>query len=350
MESSRRWASQDRRASSGDQSASELDQTSADSEQTASDSDQEGSARDQALAQADQVASDRDQVTAERELSEHPLDRDLRRRYEASSDDRATGTAERKLTALVREQVAKGREQGAIQRDRNAWARDRAAAERDRAAQARDRDTAERLKELGSRAEQVEEVLEHAQEIRERAAADRVRAAGDRERAAKDRREAMRDREHLLAELGHAQLDALTGVFGRDLGQVALRNEIERARRDGSTLVLAYVDVDGLKDVNDARGHAAGDTTLRTVVSALRSNLRPYDPIVRWGGDEFVCAMAHQSTADVDLRFEQIRADLSDSIGTSISSGVAELEDGDGLDALLARADDALYEAKQASA
>jgi diguanylate cyclase (GGDEF)-like protein len=86
------------------------------------------------------------------------------------------------------------------------------------------------------------------------------------------------------------------------------------------------------------------------VASALRSNLRPYDPIVRWGGDEFVCAMADQSAADANLRFDEIKLELSGSVGASISTGVAELVDGDGLEALMARADDALYNGKRTGA
>ena len=93
------------------------------------------------------------------------------------------------------------------------------------------------------------------------------------------------------AELRRAQIDQLTGALGRELGIATLEREINRARRGNGRLVLAYVDVDGLKEVNDRQGHAAGDALLRDVVGAIQTHLRSYDPIVRVGGDEFVCAL-----------------------------------------------------------
>ena len=132
------------------------------------------------------------------------------------------------------------------------------------------------------------------------------------------------------------------------MGTLALQREINRARHAGGQLVLAFVDVDGLKAINDRDGHAAGDALLIDVASTIRSKLRSYDPIVRFGGDEFVCAFSDFDLDGVRLRFDDILAALDRTRkGCSISVGLAELESEDTLDDLTARGDAALYEAKR---
>jgi diguanylate cyclase (GGDEF)-like protein len=116
-----------------------------------------------------------------------------------------------------------------------------------------------------------------------------MKAAADRERAARDREAAARDREFLRGEMERSQLDELTGACSRGLGEILLRHEIERANRPEGDLTLVFIDADGLRETNDHSGHAAGDALLRSAFNGLQARLRPYDPIVRWGGDEFVC-------------------------------------------------------------
>lgn len=111
--------------------------------------------------------------------------------------------------------------------------------------------------------------------------------------------------------------------------------------------MLAFVDVDGLKAVNDSLGHAAGDQLLRKVVDSLRSNLRSYDLLVRFGGDEFVCALSDLGLAEANKRFEKINGELKSSFDASITVGLAHLEPGDSLVSLIARADEALYEERR---
>src|SRR5438552_15052647 len=89
-----------------------------------------------------------------------------------------------------------------------------------------------------------------------------------------------------------ATTDELTGGWRRKLGLEEVSRELERAHRTGAGLVLAFVDVDGLKAVNDSQGHLAGDALLRLLGETLRANVRPYDVIVRYGGDELLCAMS----------------------------------------------------------
>ncbi len=118
---------------------------------------------------------------------------------------------------------------------------------------------------------------------------------------------------------------------------------MDRALRSDGRLVMAFVDVDGLKSVNDRQGHAAGDALLRAVAAAIQANLRSYDPIVRFGGDEFVCALSETDLDAARRRFEDIAETLAESAQSgSISVGLAQLRPDDSLEELVARADAAL--------
>ncbi len=185
------------------------------------------------------------------------------------------------------------------------------------------------------------------EQIRARAAADRERAAKDRARAARDRVEAARERASLEAELASAHLDDLTRTFRREAGWLALSHEIDHARRGDGRFVIAFVDVDGLKRVNDEGGHAAGDRVLRALADTLRSHLRSFDPVVRYGGDEFVCGLGAIDVDEVCRRFDLICLALENAVGVGISSGFATIADGEALDELVARADVKLLAAKK---
>jgi diguanylate cyclase (GGDEF)-like protein len=140
----------------------------------------------------------------------------------------------------------------------------------------------------------------------------------------------------------------LTGALRRGRGLVDLRQEIDRARRSDGALILAFVDVDGLKAINDTHGHAAGDRTLRVVAAALVGGLRSYDLVVRHGGDEFLCGLPGTDLAGAQRRFDAVARTLAEqNPGTSVSIGLAELATQDTLEALVARADAALYAARR---
>ena len=116
-----------------------------------------------------------------------------------------------------------------------------------------------------------------------------------------------------------------------------------RARRTNQPMGLAFVDVDGLKAVNDSRGHSAGDRLLHDVADALRVQLRDYDVIVRFGGDEFLCSMPGIHQPEAALRMVRVNEVLAASPGGgAISAGLAELEAADTLTTLVLRADRAL--------
>ncbi|TKV55975.1 GGDEF domain-containing protein [Nakamurella flava] len=158
------------------------------------------------------------------------------------------------------------------------------------------------------------------------------------------RLEAARREVHRLATT-----DELTGVANQRGLLEAGRVMLERAT-PGERLTVVFVDVDGLKVVNDAHGHAAGDQLIRSVADVLRRTFRPQDTVARLGGDEFAIIvgasseeLAQDLVARVQERLEQ--AQVSASLGTATS--VAGETDVD-LDALLEEADTAMYTAKLA--
>ena len=179
---------------------------------------------------------------------------------------------------------------------------------------------------------------------RVRAAQDRGRATRDREKAAHDRRRAAQDREQAAYDRRHAGTDELTGARRRGVGIEELQSEMERARRQGDSLVAAYIDVDGLKAVNDGQGHVAGDRVLRNVADGSRSHMRSYDLLMRLGGAEFLCVLPGVSADDVRRRFHELGP--AGPASWSISLGTSELREGDGAQELIDRADRNLIETR----
>lgn len=263
-----------------------------------------------------------------------------KRKSGSTAAERSRTTARRLATAAERDKVARLRDLAAAARDRVAEARDDAAHARDRAAEARERGAAASGGNGAEPDATPDEPALSCAAIRAQAALERLAAAADREAAAADRRQAEGDRRE-------AGMDELTDVFRRGTGELALNHEMDRARRSGRSLLVALVDVDGLKAVNDSRGHAAGDELLRDVAGAIISTMRSYDVTVRWGGDEFVCGLSDVTAAVASERVAEIQRELdARRPGTSISAGLAELVDGDSLESLVARADAALYRVK----
>jgi diguanylate cyclase (GGDEF)-like protein len=147
----------------------------------------------------------------------------------------------------------------------------------------------------------------------------------------------------LLCELAIAETDQLTGARGRAAGLREIDHEIAQARRACGPLVAAHVDVVGLRVVNGAHGHAAGDALLRRVVHTIRGQLRSYDVIVRLGGDEFLCAMPGATIREARRRFGTIQAALASYPDPSqIKYGFAELGHADSTAEFIGRADSEL--------
>jgi diguanylate cyclase (GGDEF)-like protein len=137
-----------------------------------------------------------------------------------------------------------------------------------------------------------------------------------------------------------AECDELTGAMRRGAGLRAIDREAKRAWRSNVPMVVAFIDVDGLKRVNDEQGHAAGDRLLREVSQTVASCLRCYDVVARYGGDEFVCALPGLVLEEAMVRFGEVRAALAATPSRAqITVGLVELEAGETVEAALERAD-----------
>jgi diguanylate cyclase (GGDEF)-like protein len=142
-----------------------------------------------------------------------------------------------------------------------------------------------------------------------------------------------------------ALTDGLTGVPNRRGWDQALMQAVDRGRRAGATLCVAMLDLDHFKVFNDEHGHQTGDLLLQTAVRGWRSGLRSSDTIARYGGEEFTilldgCALASAGKIIDDLRKLVPR-------GLTCSAGIAEWDRRETPEALMLRADAALYEAKR---
>ena len=151
-----------------------------------------------------------------------------------------------------------------------------------------------------------------------------------------------------------AELDELTGSYNRRCIMRMLDEEIARAARSGAPCSVALIDLDWFKRINDAFGHPTGDEVLRTFAITMFANIRSVDHFGRYGGEEFLLVLPdtpHDMAVQLLDRLRGIVATLdwsafSDGLRVTISAGVATLLPDELPDALLARADAALYAAK----
>ena len=169
---------------------------------------------------------------------------------------------------------------------------------------------------------------------------------------------------HLLAQLDGTErrlrsistTDELTGAYNRRFVLELAHRELERAKRDGGMFSIAILDFDNFKLINDHFGHLAGDQALREVSRVCQSNMREADIFARYGGDEFIFLFPQTSHEDavicLDRIMEQISALSFESQGKIVSPRVSigvhpYSPKSDTLDAILEKADLALYKAKQ---
>jgi diguanylate cyclase (GGDEF)-like protein len=153
-----------------------------------------------------------------------------------------------------------------------------------------------------------------------------------------------------------AATDFLTGALNRRSFLENSQREYERSRRNGQPIVVLEIDIDHFKDYNDHYGHLAGDDMLCAIVAAFRANLRVNDWLARWGGEEFAILLPDIDQAGglaVAEKLRGVAADLRVPVGSeqthaTISVGGALWKTADeNWGAVLHRADNALYQAKQ---
>ena len=158
-------------------------------------------------------------------------------------------------------------------------------------------------------------------------------------------------RDALAHEATH---DALTGILNRRAILDRLRIELARAERENGTVSVGLCDIDHFKEVNDRHGHQVGDDVLCGFAERVQNRLRSYDHFGRYGGEEFLVITPGSPPSDEAALYERLRAGVADeaiqtrgdAVAISVSIGVAHGSGEEALDALLADADRALYEAK----
>lgn len=155
----------------------------------------------------------------------------------------------------------------------------------------------------------------------------------------------------------NANVDTLTNCFNRRWLEHVFERESTRCALNEQPLSLLMLDVDHFKAYNDRHGHLPGDYALCLVAHTLRNQLRPKDSLVRFGGEEFVILLPELAASDARAIGERLRKSLEQITsfyspvgvlpGVTISLGLAEMQTADSLQGLIARADAALYQAKQ---
>jgi diguanylate cyclase len=149
--------------------------------------------------------------------------------------------------------------------------------------------------------------------------------------------------------------DELTGLVNRRHMQALMEQEHRRCARSGQCFCVAVLDIDHFKSVNDLHGHAAGDEVLRVIAHELQSAMRLSDAVARWGGEEFVLVLSDTRAALARAGLERMRDRVArlrvvvpeGVVAVTLSAGLAEHHAGETVTQTLARADRALYDAKQ---
>jgi diguanylate cyclase len=154
-----------------------------------------------------------------------------------------------------------------------------------------------------------------------------------------------------------AMFDPLTKVANRGHFDAALEDWVGRHRDANKTFVLAMIDIDNFKSINDTHGHPTGDRVLHGIAQTLTRLVRPCDVVARYGGDEFALLLANMTLEQAEKRAPEIVAHLSQAdfapensgaapLHATISCGLAQIGRHDTGDSLKQRADEALYAAK----
>ena len=162
-------------------------------------------------------------------------------------------------------------------------------------------------------------------------------------------------RESLRFKASH---DALTSIWNRGAIIELLERELSRSRRDGSSVGILLADIDHFKRINDTRGHLVGDEVLRAVTGRLKGEVRSYDAVGRYGGEEFLILLPGCDNSKLTAKAEQLvkmveRSSIETSTGSvPVTISIGGIPSGDcphaEVNSLLRAADTALYRAKMA--
>lgn len=153
-----------------------------------------------------------------------------------------------------------------------------------------------------------------------------------------------------------SMIDEFTGLFSKNYVLRRLDEEMERAQRRKSSLVVAMLDLDDFKRFNDSFGHQFGDEVLKRVSASLKANVRLYDSVGRYGGEEFLLVQPEMQEGEAVAAIERLREKVAgerfygngQELAVSFSAGIAMWDHQSNLDELIRQADCALYAAKHA--
>ena len=190
--------------------------------------------------------------------------------------------------------------------------------------------------------------------IREQEVAGRLQSLA--ERVAYMEKEAQGYRDHLEEQRQKALVDPLTGLPNRAAWSERLEHEMAQWQQHGNTLLIAMLDLDHFKRINDNYGHLAGDKVLKIIAGELRKRLRPGDFIARFGGEEFVLLVPDTQISAGFKLMETLRTAIEacpfhfkgERVTITVSVGLSAFKAGERSDNALKRADEALYRAKNA--
>lgn len=154
----------------------------------------------------------------------------------------------------------------------------------------------------------------------------------------------------LLYEL--ATIDEKTGVYNNKFFKTISEMELDKAKREIGPLSLMILDLDNFKKLNDTYGHLIGDEILKRLALVLKNNIRKYDIVSRFGGEEFVILLPNTQIKRAKLVCERIRREVQNDrelkkYSVTFSGGLTEYKKGDSVKKMQSRADKAVYRAKK---
>ena len=212
--------------------------------------------------------------------------------------------------------------------------------------------TVEDIAGLGTLLDELLADTRHMQEVTNRSRADLI---ASRERAEEAERRVVELESQLADVSTQMREDQLTGTLNRRGFDDAFVRETARAQRYEMPLAVALLDIDNFKQLNDNFGHRAGDSALQHLVKVIRDTLRPSDVVCRFGGEEFLLLLPDTNTADATSIMVRLQRELTrrfflhnnEQVLITFSAGVTHWQTPESNEAVTARADRALYEAKK---
>lgn len=210
--------------------------------------------------------------------------------------------------------------------------------------------------DIGELSDVVEEMLRETRNTQESARRSGEELAELREQVESANQHILRLQRELDETSELVRHDPLTGTLNRKGLDEALAREIARARRHGSSLCLALLDVDNFKQLNDTYGHRAGDDALRHLAGVIREALRPQDAVGRYGGEEFLILLPDTELEQANTVIVRLQRELtrrfflaaSQKLLITFSAGITRLDHAEDPQIAIDRADKAMYAAKRA--